>query len=122
MEKIYTFLEKITQNSKKNGAFMAISLIILCFSIVLLTLSLVFSWSITSFIVVLCAFSFSSTVFFAAFERIRKLKDALDTSERYIKKIEEENTDYKMMTEVLLNDPAIARIMNARAEGYDIPV
>lgn len=101
--KFFNFLEKITNNKTRNGAFIIIFTI---FSIISLIISIIFGINQLNplFFVIFCAISSYLALFFVCFNKILEVKAALNTSLQYIKALEDENRDYKINVDVLLND------------------
>lgn len=101
--KFFNFLEKITNNKTRNGAFIIIFTI---FSIISLIISIIFGINQLNplFFVIFCAISSYLALFFVCFNKILEVKTALNTSLQYIKALEDENRDYKINVDVLLND------------------
>lgn len=101
--KFFNFLEKITSNKTRNGAFIIIFTI---FSIISLIISIIFGINQLNplFFVIFCAISSYLALFFTYFNKILEVKTALNTSLQYIKALEDENRDYKVNVDVLLND------------------
>lgn len=120
MDKIFNFLEKIGNNKRRNGILAALSgLFVLILPTIIVFFTILCKFSIKyivflAFSYVLFVFFTLSFGFFVFYEKVRQSKEALNLSEKYLRILEEENKDYKMNVEVLLNDKDIQDIINIK--------
>jgi len=107
----------MTSNKQINGILMVSHIIITIAAIIAAVANLVsqgiWTWNFI-LLFLLASLNFIQFLLVASYDKIRNYREACVAAETYIREIEVENQEYKVNTEMLLNDPAIAQIMNRR--------